>query len=102
MQRQCKNPKCRATFEAKSMIHAFCSDACRKAVRGTEYRKARELAFIRDGYTCTECDATDTLECHHIEPLCQDGDNSLKNLQTLCRKHHRAKHKSWKGIIAYE
>jgi 5-methylcytosine-specific restriction endonuclease McrA len=102
MLRQCKNPKCGAAFEAKSMIHAFCSDACRKALRGTEYRKARELAFIRDGYTCTECDATDILECHHMKPLCQGGDNSLKNLQTLCHKHHKAKHTSWKGVLAYE
>ncbi len=98
MNRECKNPKCGMTFEARSMIHAFCSDFCRKAVRGTEYRKARELAFIRDGYACTECDATDTLECHHMQPLCCGGDNSLKNLQTLCHTHHRAKHKSWKGV----
>ena len=102
MPRQCKNPRCGAKFEAKSLIHAFCCDACRKAVRGTEYRKARELAFIRDGYTCTECDAVEKLECHHVMPLCQGGNNSLKNLQTLCRKHHKAKHKSWKGVTAYE
>lgn len=102
MQRECKNPKCGMSFEAKNMIHAFCSDACRKAIRGTEYRKAREMAFIRDGYTCTECDAIECLECHHRLPLCQGGDNSLKNLQTLCHKHHRAKHKSWKVGIAYE
>ncbi len=55
--------------------------------------------MIRDGYICTEegCNATSELDCHHKHALCTGGDNSLGNLQTLCRKHHRAKHKSWKG-----
>lgn len=97
MERQCKNPKCGQTFDTKSIIHAFCSEACRKAARGTEYRHNRELAMIRDGYTCTECDVTEGLECHHILPLCQGGGNSLSNLQTLCKGHHRAKHRTWKG-----
>ena len=94
--RQCKNPKCGKAFEPRSIVHAFCSDECRKALRGSEYRKARELALIRDGYACTECGCADNLECHHITPLCKGGDNSLKNLQTLCRKHHKAKHGTWK------
>jgi 5-methylcytosine-specific restriction endonuclease McrA len=96
MQRQCKNPKCGRNFEPKSIIHAFCSNECRKAIRGSEYRKAREFALIRDGYACTECGSEEHLECHHINPLCKGGDNSLKNLQTLCRQHHKAKHRSWK------
>jgi 5-methylcytosine-specific restriction endonuclease McrA len=100
MERRCKYSECGKTFEARSIIHAFCSEECRKAVRGTEYRKARELAFIRDGWACTDCDADRTLECHHIEPLCLGGDNSIDNLQTLCRKCHRGKHKNWRA--AYE
>lgn len=102
MQRQCKNPKCGNSFHAKSIIHAFCSDECRRAVRGAQYRKNRELAFIRDGYACTECSGTEHLECHHIAPLCKGGDNSLKNLQTLCRAHHKAKHRSWKETARKE
>jgi 5-methylcytosine-specific restriction endonuclease McrA len=101
MERTCKNSKCGGTFEARSIIHAFCSEECRKAARGPEYRTNRELALIRDGYACTECDAVSPLECHHIDPLCLGGDNSLGNLQTLCRTCHRAKHKDWRAA-AYD
>src|SRR5438876_12456858 len=90
---ECKNPRCKRAFEPKSHIHAFCSDACRKAIRGTEYHKAREIALYRDGHACTECGATEALECHHKTPLCKGGDNSLGNLQTLCRTH-KAKHRT--------
>jgi hypothetical protein len=84
-----------------SKIHSFCSDACRKAVRGSDYRKARAKALFRDGYTCTEegCGTTDHLECHHCKPLYAGGDNSLDNLTTLCHYHHRQKHKSYKEIV---
>lgn len=92
---------CGNSFSAVSKIHAFCSDACRKAVRGNDYRKARTRALFRDGFTCTEpgCDATTTLECHHKIPLFMGGDHSLDNLQTLCHNHHRAKHRRYKEVI---
>src|SRR3954454_2485715 len=86
---------CKQDFEPKSDIHAFCSDACRKAARGADYRKARLLALLRDGYACTECAASDHLECHHKTPLCKGGDHRLNNLQTLCRRCHQAKHRNW-------
>ena len=101
MTRQCKNPKCGKDFEPVSIVHAFCCDACRRSVRGTEYRKARELSLIRDGYVCTECESTEHLECHHVLPLCKGGDNSLSNLQTLCHSDHRAKHRTWKEDRQY-
>src|SRR5215204_2498601 len=96
--RNCEH--CGQAFSPVSKIHAFCSDACRKAVRGSDYRRARAKALFRDGYTCTEadCAATTSLEFHHITPLCQGGDLSLDNLQSLCHTHHRAKHKSYKGV----
>lgn len=101
--RPCRNPQCEQLFSPVSSIHSFCSDHCRRAVRGSEYRKAREVALYRDEYACTECGSGEKLECHHILPLCQGGDNSLDNLQTLCHKHHKAKHKSWKeATIANE
>ena len=89
---------CGQDFCAVNKVHAFCSDACRKSVRGGAYRKARAKALFRDRYTCTEpgCFATNTLECHHIEPLYLGGDHSLENLQTLCHTHHRQKHRAWK------
>jgi 5-methylcytosine-specific restriction endonuclease McrA len=93
--------QCGHQFEPVRDVHFFCSDQCRKAARGTEYRKQRALALMRDSHSCTECDATDLLECHHKLPLCYGGDHSLGNLQTLCRKCHKANHKRWKEWRIY-
>jgi 5-methylcytosine-specific restriction endonuclease McrA len=97
--RQCV--KCEADFQPKHDIHFFCSDKCRKAARGSDYRKARALALLRDGFACTECSATNPLDCHHKQPLCWGGDHSLSNLQTLCQPCHRKKHKKWKEDRIY-
>ena len=97
--RPCRNPKCGKMFEPVSEIHSFCSDHCRHAVRGSEYRKARAVALYRDAYTCTECGETGNLQCHHILALYRGGNNRLDNLQILCRQCHRAKHKTWKEVI---
>lgn len=104
MQRPCRNPKCGKLFTPKSSINWFCSDQCRRAVRGSEYRKARAIALYRDQYTCTEpgCTATTNLECHHKLPLYKGGDHSLTNLQTLCRPHHKTKHKTYKEDSKHE
>ncbi len=88
--------KCGAEFEPKRDIHYFCSDKCRRAARGSEYRKNRSLVMLRDGYACTECESIDHLECHHKQPLYLGGNHSLKNLQTLCRKCHKQKHRNWR------
>jgi 5-methylcytosine-specific restriction endonuclease McrA len=93
--RQCV--QCGVEFETIREVHFFCSDECRKAARGTEYRKQRSLVLLRDGYCCTECGSTDHLECHHKQPLCYGGDHSLGNLQTLCRKCHKSKHRKWRS-----
>ncbi len=101
--RKCR--KCGHDFTPVSKIHAFCSDACRKAIRGGDYRKARAKALFRDRYICTEarCSAVSNLECHHKTPLFMGGDHSLDNLQTLCHKHHREKHKSYREVaVQYE
>lgn len=88
--------QCGKRFEAKCDWHSFCSDTCRKAARGTDYRRNRGLALRRDDYTCTECQSIDYLECHHRKPLYLGGDHRLSNLQTLCRSCHKAKHRTWR------
>lgn len=94
--KQCANPKCHTFFTPKSVAHSFCSDECRRSVRGSDYRKARLVALLRDGYACTECGLADQLECHHKQPVSKGGDHSLSNLQTLCRKCHKTKHRKWR------
>jgi 5-methylcytosine-specific restriction endonuclease McrA len=99
--KQCANPSCDNEFTPRTHIHSFCSDECRRAVRGSEYRRQRARALLRDGFACTECQIAEAesehpLECHHKQPLCKGGDHSLGNLQTLCRTCHKEKHKTWR------
>ena len=58
----------------------------------------REAVLRRDRYACTRCGSTDKLVVHH-----KDGkgrgysgltDNSLDNLQTLCRRCHLTVHEN--------
>lgn len=49
----------------------------------------RKAVVLRDNCTCQMCNATDTLlEVHHITPRSQNGNNTLKNLITLCSYCH--------------
>lgn len=61
----------------------------------------RHETFLRDGYRCVECGATnkdDKLEADHIISVAQGGNDELDNLQTLCRVCNLAKsHRVWKG-----
>lgn len=90
--RQCRY--CKQDFTPKSEVHAFCSDKCRKAARsGSAWGWKRTAALHRDHYECTECGSKEHLEVHHIVALALGGDHRLSNLQTLCRFHHKQKHK---------
>jgi hypothetical protein len=45
----------------------------------------------RDGKTCKVCGCTRDLTVDHIVPLSRGGENSLENMQILCRKHNSSK-----------
>jgi 5-methylcytosine-specific restriction endonuclease McrA len=84
---------CSTMFEAKNKLHAYCSHACKRAVRGSVWRKARALALFRDGYQCTDCRTTEELEVHHLKPLCEGGSHATDNLTTLCHADHVQAHR---------
>ena len=60
----------------------------------------REPALDRDGHKCTRCGSTEKLVVHHKD---HDGrgakasNNSLENLETLCRSCHARHHSSNEG-----
>src|SRR5437763_937143 len=87
--------KCGKLFQPRCEGHALCSDQCRRAIRGSEYRKQRARALYRDNFTCTEphCTATTSLECHHAKPINKGGTHDLNNLTTKCHTHHAAIHR---------
>jgi 5-methylcytosine-specific restriction endonuclease McrA len=94
MKRQCV--QCGDSFQAKREEHAFCSEKCRRAARGSDYRRNRDLALRRDDYECTDCGSELLLECHHRKPLYLGGNHDLSNLQTLCRSCHKQIHREWR------
>ena len=61
----------------------------------------RHEVFVRDGYRCLECGASNqdtSLEVDHIIPVNQGGTDELNNLQTLCMQCNRAKsNRAWKA-----
>jgi 5-methylcytosine-specific restriction endonuclease McrA len=64
-----------------------------------EKRTEREKALLRDGGACQFkmpdgkiCDLKYWTDVHHIDPLSKGGADSLENLITYCRAHHRMVH----------
>lgn len=45
----------------------------------------RATVYERDGHACLHCGATDRLSLDHIYPWSLGGEDTLENLQTLCR-----------------
>ena len=48
--------------------------------------------FKRDRYSCVKCNSGKKIECHHIKPIKDGGDNQLSNLITLCYDCHKKEH----------
>src|SRR5687767_10843264 len=93
--------QCGTEFKAKSVVHSFCSDKCRRAARGSNWRTIRNLILARDSHTCQDCKVTDVrLDVHHLLALALGGDNKVQNLVALCVPCHRKRHKSWKRSTA--
>ena len=66
-----------------------------KRITGNDHTKARNAVIERDGPLCLHClkkgHVSVGLEMDHINPLHKGGDNSITNLQMLCRDCHDAK-----------
>lgn len=59
-------------------------------LRYHDYKYKRLLTVVRkrDNYTCKVCDVYPAYDVHHIVPFVVSKDNSLENLETLCRSCH--------------
>jgi hypothetical protein len=63
-----------------------------------DWNSRRKEVYKRDRYTCQNCgreggphgDAE--LHAHHVVPKASGGSDDLSNLQTLCKRCHRAVH----------
>lgn len=45
----------------------------------------RMAVYERDGFTCLHCGGTENLSLDHIHPYSRGGEDTIENLQTLCR-----------------
>lgn len=48
-------------------------------------KKLRKAVYERDHYRCVECGATAHLSLDHIIPWSLGGEDTMENLQTMCR-----------------
>jgi len=58
------------------------------------YEKLRQQILRRDGWTCQSCGTMSNLEVHHKEFRSRLGDDSERNLITLCTACHAQMHRS--------
>jgi 5-methylcytosine-specific restriction endonuclease McrA len=56
------------------------------------WNQLRAQALARDRGACVVCGSTDGLAVHHRIPVADGGPNVLSNVETRCKRCHRAAH----------
>ena len=56
--------------------------------RGEEIRN---IVFKRDNYSCQKCQSKDNISIDHVVSVLNGGEDSLDNLQTLCKSCNSSK-----------
>ena len=56
------------------------------------YEDLRKKILARDDWRCQNCGASENLQVHHIQSRSRLGDDSSKNLITLCAGCHELVH----------
>jgi 5-methylcytosine-specific restriction endonuclease McrA len=59
-----------------------------------EYQVMRNQVLKRDGWRCQLCGASKDLQVHHLKSRGNLGDDTMRNLITLCAKCHEALHRT--------
>jgi 5-methylcytosine-specific restriction endonuclease McrA len=65
-----------------------------------QYENLRQQVLRRDGWRCQSCGAMSNLELHHQQFRSHSGDDSEKNLITLCTACHAIAHH--RGSVSHE
>lgn len=64
-----------------------------------KWQRKRLEVFERDGFTCVKCGETEQmLHVHHLVYKDDPWDVDLCDLETLCKKCHKAMHKKKKKV----
>lgn len=59
----------------------------------------RQRILKRDRYCCVYCGSKENLQIHHKIPVSKGGNNSDKNLETICVDCHAAQHPEYANLI---
>jgi hypothetical protein len=57
----------------------------------------RDACIERDGGECVKCGEFRGLQCHHIVPVADGGEDVIENTASLCYHCHREWHLLWEG-----
>jgi 5-methylcytosine-specific restriction endonuclease McrA len=63
-----------------------------------EYLALRNQVLQRDGWRCQLCRASNDLHVHHVKSRSSLGDDTIRNLITLCAKCHESFHRHTHSI----
>ena len=58
-----------------------------------EYQALRNEVLKRDGWRCQCCGAPNNLQVHHVKSRGRRGDDTMRNLITLCARCHESFHR---------
>jgi 5-methylcytosine-specific restriction endonuclease McrA len=70
----------------------ICLETENRRMDPSSYERLRQQILRRDGWRCQYCGSMSNLEVHHMEFRSHSGDDSEKNLITLCTACHAATH----------
>lgn len=76
---------------AKEIEEATYKKRRRRATTYTGNKKVRAAVLEKHGAKCKKCGSTDNIHLDHIIPVAAGGDNSIDNLQPLCRSCNSSK-----------
>jgi len=63
-------------------------------LKSKQYDELRRAILQRDGWRCQFCGAMVNLEVHHQKSRSHSGEDTEKNLITLCHHCHSIRHKT--------
>ena len=94
--KKCLN--CQKSFNTRISYQVYCSSKCHNLSRKWNiWRDLREYIQERDNFTCQKCGfqakTHADIDVDHIIPLYKGGKHTSDNLQVLCQKCHKEKHK---------
>jgi len=79
--------------DSKKLMSKFHRKTPRLKLPLAEYQTLRNRVLKRDGWRCQLCGKSTDLHVHHVKSRSSLGDDTMRNLITLCAKCHETLHR---------